>query len=52
MVEEGGFLYDADSYAGRSSLLWIIDYGETLTSESFPYTLDNNDMRFATYQGV
>ena len=48
VVEEGGFLYDADDYnddlpfwtqvAGRSHLV-------------VPYTLDANDMRFATPQG-
>ncbi|HCV19885.1 MAG TPA: allantoinase, partial [Gammaproteobacteria bacterium] len=48
VVEEGGFVYDADDYSddlpfwtevcGRSHLV-------------VPYTLDNNDMRFATPQG-
>jgi len=48
VVEEGGFLYDADDYnddlpfwtevAGRRHLV-------------VPYTLDANDMRFATAQG-
>ncbi len=48
VVEEGGFLYDADDYnddlpfwtevAGRPHLV-------------VPYTLDANDMRFATAQG-
>ena len=48
VFEEGGFLYDSDSYSddlpywekrGRKKQLII------------PYTLDNNDMRFATNQG-
>jgi len=48
VVEEGGFLYDADAYnddlpywvevAGRQHLV-------------VPYTLDNNDMKFGTPQG-
>jgi len=48
VMEEGGFLYSSDSYSddlpywekkGKKKLLVI------------PYTLDNNDMRFATNQG-
>ena len=48
ICEEGGFVYDADSYAddlpyydaqfGRPQLI-------------VPYTLDTNDMRFVAYQG-
>lgn len=48
VAEEGGFLYDSDAYdddlpywadvAGRKQLI-------------IPYTLDTNDMRFATNQG-
>ncbi len=48
VAEEGGFLYDSDAYdddlpywaevGGRSQLI-------------IPYTLDTNDMRFATNQG-
>lgn len=48
VAEEGGFLYDSDAYdddlpywanvAGRQQLI-------------IPYTLDTNDMRFATSQG-
>ncbi|PZO11406.1 MAG: allantoinase PuuE [Leptolyngbya foveolarum] len=48
VVEEGGFLYDADSYADDLPY-WDYDYGEPHLV--IPYTLDNNDMRFATYQG-
>jgi len=48
VVEEGGFLYDADSYADDLPY-WDDSYGKTHLI--IPYTLDNNDMRFATYQG-
>lgn len=48
VVEAGGFLYDADSYADDLPY-WNNDYGQPHLV--IPYTLDNNDMRFATYQG-
>jgi len=48
IVEEGGFLYDADSYADDLPY-WVHDYGKPHLV--IPYTLDNNDMRFATAQG-
>jgi putative urate catabolism protein len=48
VVEEGGFLYDADSYADDLPY-WVTDYGQPHLV--IPYTLDNNDMRFASYQG-
>jgi len=48
VVEEGGFLYDADSYADDLPY-WDTDYDRPHLV--IPYTLDNNDMRFATYQG-
>lgn len=48
VVEEGGFLYDSDSYADDLPY-WIYDYGKPHLV--IPYTLDNNDMRFATTQG-
>ncbi|NEP17773.1 MAG: allantoinase PuuE [Leptolyngbya sp. SIO4C1] len=48
VVETGGFLYDADSYADDLPY-WVHDYGRSHLV--IPYTLDNNDMRFATYQG-
>ncbi|MGA9377426.1 MAG: allantoinase PuuE [Phormidium sp.] len=48
IVEEGGFLYDADSYADDLPY-WIYDYSKPHLL--IPYTLDNNDMRFATNQG-
>jgi putative urate catabolism protein len=48
VVEEGGFLYDADSYADDLPY-WDLSYGKPHLI--VPYTLDNNDMRFATAQG-
>ncbi|MGB8700230.1 MAG: allantoinase PuuE [Thermosynechococcaceae cyanobacterium] len=48
VVEEGGFLYDADSYADDLPY-WNYEYGKPHLI--IPYTLDNNDMRFATAQG-
>ncbi|PPR41613.1 MAG: hypothetical protein CFH22_00649 [Alphaproteobacteria bacterium MarineAlpha5_Bin12] len=48
VIENGGFLYDSDSYSDDLPY-WIG------TKEKkhliIPYTLDNNDMRFATNQG-
>jgi len=48
VAEEGGFLYDADSYADDLPY-WVNDYGKPHLV--IPYTLDVNDMRFGTYQG-
>ncbi|MCK6452066.1 MAG: allantoinase PuuE [Alphaproteobacteria bacterium] len=48
VVEEGGFLYDADSYADDLPY-WTHDHGKPHLI--VPYTLDANDMRFATAQG-
>lgn len=48
VVEEGGFLYDADSYADDLPY-WDRSYSKPHLV--IPYTLDNNDMRFATAQG-
>ncbi|MBM7068381.1 allantoinase PuuE [Actibacterium sp. 188UL27-1] len=48
MSEEGGFAYCADSYADD------LPYWETVDNRNqliVPYTLDANDMRFATNQG-
>ncbi|HYF55818.1 MAG TPA: allantoinase PuuE [Salinarimonas sp.] len=47
-LEEGGFLYTADSYADELPY-WI--EGPTGPGLVVPYTLDANDMRFATPQG-
>jgi putative urate catabolism protein len=48
VVEEGGFLYDADSYADELPY-WVTVEGKPQLI--VPYTLDANDMRFATAQG-
>jgi len=48
VVEEGGFLYDSDSYADDLPY-WVPDYGKPHLV--IPYTLDANDMRFTTHQG-
>jgi putative urate catabolism protein len=53
VVEHGGFLYDADSYADD------LPYWTSVTTSDgsaqphlvVPYALDSNDMRFATAQG-
>ena len=48
VVEEGGFLYDADSYADD------LPYWDDSCAKPqliVPYTLDVNDMRFASNQG-
>ena len=47
-VEEGGFLYDSDAY-NDDLPYWNFDYGRPHLV--IPYTLDVNDMRFATPQG-
>ncbi len=48
VVEEGGFVYDADSYADD---LPYYDAQHGRPQLIVPYTLDSNDMRFATAQG-
>jgi putative urate catabolism protein len=48
VVEHGGFLYDADSYA--DDLPYWVQVG-TVPHLVVPYTLDSNDMRFAAAQG-
>ena len=48
VVEEGGFLYDADAYNDD------LPYWTRVNGRSHlvvPYTLDNNDMKFGTPQG-
>ena len=54
VVEHGGFLYDSDSYADDLPY-WTqvaVDGGtHTVPHLVVPYTLDCNDMRFATAQG-
>jgi putative urate catabolism protein len=44
VAEDGGFIYDADSYADD------LPYYDS-TQLIVPYTLDTNDMRFAAVQG-
>ena len=46
--EEGNFVYSADSYADDLPY-WDYSFGKALLM--VPYTLDANDMRFATAQG-
>jgi putative urate catabolism protein len=48
VAEEGGFLYDADSYADDLPY-WVEAAGKPHLV--VPYTLDNNDMKFATLHG-
>jgi chitin deacetylase len=48
VMEEGGFLYSADSYADELPY-WVV--GPRGAQLIVPYTLDANDMRFATAQG-
>ena len=48
VMEEGGFLYDSDSYADELPY-WV--EGPSGPHLIIPYTLDANDMRFATAQG-
>jgi putative urate catabolism protein len=48
VVEEGGFLYDADSYNDD------LPYWVTVSGKGHlvvPYTMDNNDMKFGGVQG-
>ena len=48
MAEEGGFLYDADDYSDD------LPFWSRMVARPHlvvPYTLDTNDMRFATPQG-
>jgi putative urate catabolism protein len=48
VAEEGGFIYNADSYADDLPY-WDMAHGKPQLI--VPYTLDANDMRFATAQG-
>lgn len=53
VVEHGGFVYDADYY-GDELPFWTevtTTDGRTVPHLVVPYTLDSNDMRFATPQG-
>ena len=48
VAQEGGFRYNADTYADD---LPYWDYASDTPQLMLPYTLDANDMRFATPQG-
>ena len=48
LVEQGGFLYDADDYSDELPFWTLVNETPHLV---VPYTLDVNDMRFATPQG-
>ena len=50
VIEEGGFLYDSDSYDDDLPY-WVEGKSEKDKHLVIPYTLDVNDMRFATPQG-
>jgi allantoinase len=56
LVEHGGLLYDADSYADDLPYWTEVAIGSgperrNVAHLVVPYTLDSNDMRFATAQG-
>lgn len=56
IVEHGGLLYDADSYADDLPYWAVVDVGTRAQRRRVPhlivpYTLDTNDMRFVTAQG-
>jgi allantoinase len=55
VVEHGGFLYDSDSYADDlpywTEVAVTGDQPRRVPHLVVPYTLDTNDMRFATAQG-
>jgi len=48
VIEHGGFVYDADAYDDDLPHYVMTEAGRILV---VPYTLDANDMRFATAQG-
>lgn len=50
IVEEGGFLYDSDTYDDDLPY-WTNEFGAEKKHLIIPYTLDVNDMRFASPQG-
>ncbi len=52
LVEQGGFLYDADYYGDELPFWTRVETRDGLQPHLVvPYTLDANDMRFATAQG-
>ncbi len=50
VLEEGGFVYSSDSYADELPF-WVPGLAPDQPHLIIPYTLDANDMRFATPQG-
>jgi putative urate catabolism protein len=53
LLEEGGFLYDSDYYGDDLPFWTTVETSDGVKHPHLivPYTLDNNDMRFATPQG-
>ena len=53
VVEHGGFVYDADSYADDLPYWTRVELADGSNAPHLvvPYTLDSNDMRFAAMQG-
>lgn len=53
VVEHGGFLYDSDYYGDDLPLWTTVETASGVSKPHLivPYTLDANDMRFATAQG-
>ncbi|NDJ58789.1 allantoinase PuuE [Enterobacteriaceae bacterium 4M9] len=53
VVEEGGFLYDSDNYADDLPFWSLVECEDRTVKPHLviPYTLDVNDMRFASAQG-
>ena len=50
VIEEGGFLYDSDAYDDDLPY-WASEFDTDKKHLIIPYTLDANDMRFASPQG-
>ena len=50
IIEEGGFLYDSDAYDDDLPY-WANEFDADSKHLIIPYTLDVNDMRFASPQG-
>jgi len=50
VVEEGGFLYDSDSYSDDLPY-WNMEYASGRPHLVIPYTLTENDMRFVSTSG-
>ena len=50
IVEEGGFLYDSDSYSDDLPY-WTMEYASGRPHLIIPYSLTENDMRFTSNNG-